>query len=235
MTAHFLVERDGPTALLTFNRPDARNSMTFEMYEALHDACATLDTDPTVWNDLGNLMLASVMFWAYLSLSQLLLIWSGNLTEEIPWYLRRSQGGWQIIAWLLGVCYFALPFLALLSRRLKRDPRGLMAIGGGLVVLSVVHQFWLVNPVYAARAAESYAAYGPLSLHWLDVAALAGLGGTTFSCFLWQLRAWPLTPRPNPLPAEEGVASHASNGNRKKALLGKCDQHGQVGPAVDVL
>jgi len=48
MTAHFLVERDGPIALLTFNRPDARNSMTFEMYEALHDACAELDADPTV-------------------------------------------------------------------------------------------------------------------------------------------------------------------------------------------
>jgi 1,4-dihydroxy-2-naphthoyl-CoA synthase len=48
MTAHFLVERDGPIALLTFNRPDARNAMTFEMYEALHDACAALDTDPTV-------------------------------------------------------------------------------------------------------------------------------------------------------------------------------------------
>ena len=48
MTAHFFVERDGPTALLTFNRPDARNSMTFEMYEALHDACGTLDADPSV-------------------------------------------------------------------------------------------------------------------------------------------------------------------------------------------
>ena len=48
MTEHFLVERDGPTALLTFNRADARNAMTFEMYEALHDACATLDADPAV-------------------------------------------------------------------------------------------------------------------------------------------------------------------------------------------
>ena len=48
MTDHFLVERDGPTALLTFNRPDARNSMTFEMYEALHDACGRLDADPSV-------------------------------------------------------------------------------------------------------------------------------------------------------------------------------------------
>ncbi|HZO41782.1 MAG TPA: enoyl-CoA hydratase [Methylomirabilota bacterium] len=48
MTDHFLVERDGPIALLTFNRPDARNSMTFEMYEALHDACAALDADPSV-------------------------------------------------------------------------------------------------------------------------------------------------------------------------------------------
>jgi hypothetical protein len=167
------------------------------------------ERNPEVWNDLGNLMLATVMFWAYLSVSQLLLIWSGNLTEEIPWYLRRSQGGWQCIAWVLATCYFCLPFLALMSRRLKRDPRGLMTIGAGLLVVSAVHYFWLVNPVYAARAAGDYAAYGPLSLHWLDVAALVGIGGTTLAIFLWQLRARPVTPPPIPFPAEQEAASHA--------------------------
>jgi hypothetical protein len=167
------------------------------------------EIDPAVWNDLGNLMLASVMFWAYISISQWLLIWSGNLTEEIPWYLRRSQGGWQVIAWLLGVCYFALPFLALLSRRLKRDRRALIVIGLGLILLSVVHYFWLVNPVYAARAGGHYEAYGSLSLHWLDVAALAGVGGMTSAIFLWQLRARPLLPAPSRLPPEPEVARHA--------------------------
>jgi hypothetical protein len=165
--------------------------------------------DPDIWNDLGNLMLASVMFWAYLSFSQWLLIWSGNLTEEIPWYLRRSHGGWEFVAWLLGLCYFGLPFLLLLSRRLKRDRRGLMAVGAGLVVLSVVHYFWLVIPVYSARTAGRYETGGPLTLHWLDLAALVGVSGVTFTIFLWQLRSWPLVPAPSPFAAEPEVAQHA--------------------------
>jgi hypothetical protein len=165
--------------------------------------------EPAVWNDLGNLMLASVMFWAYLSVSQWLLIWSGNLIEEIPWYLRRSQGGWQVIAWLLGVCYFGLPFLALLSRRVKRNRRGLIVMGLGLMTMSVVHNFWLVKPVYAARAAGAYAEHGSLSVSWLDVAALVGLGGATLTIFLWQLRSRPLTPPANPFEVEREVASHA--------------------------
>jgi hypothetical protein len=164
--------------------------------------------DPDVWNDLGNLMLASVMFWAYLSISQWLLIWSGNLPEEITWYVRRSHGGWQVIAWLLGVCYFALPFLALLSRRVKRDRRGLIAVGAGLVVLSVVYHFWLINPVYSARLAGQYEGHGVLSLHWLDIAALAGVGGLTLAMFVWQLRARPLTPAPSPFAVEAEV-THA--------------------------
>jgi hypothetical protein len=172
---------------------------------AQYQPVAREPVDPGVWNDLGNLMLASVMFWAYLSISQWLLIWSGNLTEEIPWYLRRTLGGWQVLAWLLGTCYFALPFLVLLSPSIKRDRRALMAVGAGLVLLSVVHYFWLVNPVYAARADGDYSAHGPISLHWLDVAALTGVGGTTFAIFLWQLRARPLTP-PLPLTAEQEVA-----------------------------
>ncbi len=164
---------------------------------------------PELWNDLGNLMLASVMFWAYLSISQWLLIWSGNLPEEIPWYLRRSLGGWEFIAWLLGVCYFAVPFLVLLSRRVKRDPRTLMAVAAGLVALSVVHYFWLVNPVYSARVGGGYHEHGTLSVHWLDLAALAGVGGITFAIFLWQLRARPLTPPVSPFPVEPEVAAHA--------------------------
>ena len=149
------------------------------------------------------------MFWAYLSISQWLLMWAGNLKEEIPWYLRRSQGGWQVVAWLLGICYFALPFLLLLSRGIKRDRRGLMAVGALLVVVSVVHHFWLINPVYAARVAGGYHEHGSLSVHWLDIAALAGVGGLTFAFFLWQLRGRPLVPAPSPFVAEAEVASHA--------------------------
>ena len=71
-------------------------------------------------NDLGNLLLAFVMLWAYMSFCQFLIIWSGNLTEEIPWYLRRTRGGWQWVALALIVFHFFLPFFVLLFRENKR-------------------------------------------------------------------------------------------------------------------
>ena len=73
-------------------------------------------------NDLGNLLLAFVMLWAYMSFCQFLIIWSGNLTEEIPWYLRRTRGGWQWVALALIVFHFFLPFFVLLFRENKRHP-----------------------------------------------------------------------------------------------------------------
>lgn len=154
-----------------------------------------------VWNDVGNLMLALVMLWAYMSFSQLLLIWSGNLPEEIVWYLRRSQYGWQYVALFLAVFYFAVPFGLLLSRPLKRDPRRLRLLALGLVGVSAVHYFWLVNPVYAARIADSETG-GPIGIHWLDLAALAALGGVTLALFVWQLRRRPLAPPYAPDPVE---------------------------------
>src|SRR6185295_2076224 len=75
---------------------------------------------PEILNDLGNLLFAFIMLWAYLSFSQYLIIWSGNLPEEIPWYLRRSSGGWQWIAVGLALFHFAIPFFLLLIRRNKR-------------------------------------------------------------------------------------------------------------------
>jgi hypothetical protein len=163
------------------------------------------ESDPAVWGDLGNLLLAMVMLWAYISFSQLLLIWSGNLPEEITWYLKRSQGGWQYVGIFLAVFYFALPFVLLLSRDLKRDPRRLRLLAVALVVVSVVHHFWLVNPVYAYYLVpDAHATYGTLTIHWLDLAALAGVGGITFAYFVHQLRARPLTP-PQPVLVEEAT------------------------------
>jgi hypothetical protein len=157
---------------------------------------------PDVWNDLGNLMLATVMLWAYMSFSQLLLIWSGNLPEEIPWYVIRSQGGWQYVAGALALFYFAVPFLLLLSRGIKRHPDRLLRVALLLVVMSLVQQFWLVNPVYC-RLTTPAAEPTVLSIHWLDLAAPVGLGGLWLAYFLRQLRRRPLTPPPDPLVEEE--------------------------------
>ena len=66
-------------------------------------------------------MLALVMVWAYFSFSQFIIIWAGNLPEEIPWYMTRLNGGWQFVGLLLVLGHFVLPFALLLSRDLKRN------------------------------------------------------------------------------------------------------------------
>jgi hypothetical protein len=150
--------------------------------------------NPQVWVDLGSLMLAFVMLWAYVSFSQLLLIWSGNLPEEISWYIARSRGGWEFIAIMLAVFYFVVPFLVLLSRGNKQRTERLQLIVLFIVAISALNQFWLVVPAYRQQAHEE-----PLLIvHWLDLTALLGLGGVWLATFLWQLQSRPITP-PMPL------------------------------------
>ena len=79
-------------------------------------------------NDLGNLLLAFVMLWAYMSFCQYLIVWSGNLKEEIPWYLKRTRGGWEWFALGLIACQFFMPFFLLLVRENKRHPRTIVGV-----------------------------------------------------------------------------------------------------------
>jgi hypothetical protein len=159
-------------------------------------------TDPWVWIDLGSLMLAFVMLWTYVSFSQFLLIWSGNLPEEISFYIARNGGGWQAVAMLLVGFYFAVPFLVLIARRNKYNTDRLLAVTSLLVVMSAVHQLWLVVPAYRQQRHQTPA----LDLSWLDFTALIGLSGIWMASFLWQLQRRPLTP-PRPL-LEPEVAQH---------------------------
>jgi hypothetical protein len=138
---------------------------------------------PTILNDLGNLLLAFVMIWAYLSFSQLLIIWAGNLPEEIPWYLHRIAGGWSVIAIALATFYFAVPFLVLLGRRNKRQHRRLATIAVSILIARVLDLFFLIMPEFYRDR---------LSVHWLDFAALAGVGGLWITMFLWRLGSQPL-------------------------------------------
>lgn len=143
----------------------------------------------THFHDLGNLLLAFVMLWAYISFSQFLIIWSGNLPEEIPWYLRRVGGAWQGIGLFLIVFHFAIPFVLLLMREVKRHHDRLVWVAGGIFLLRLVDLYWLVVPAYAE--------HGP-RLHWMDVAAVAGLGGMWLGLFLRHLRQRPLVPIHDP-------------------------------------
>jgi len=148
---------------------------------------------PAVWNDLGNLLLAFVMLWTYMAFSQFLLIWSTNLPEEISWYEAREKGGWQWIGVALGAFYFALPFLLLLSRAIKRDPVRLRGVAVAVVAMSVVHHFWLIAPAFSP---------GQFSLHWMDIAAMVAVGGFWLAYFLRQVQARPLLPARDPLVKE---------------------------------
>jgi hypothetical protein len=107
----------------------------------------------------------------------------GNLPEEIPWYLRRIGGGWNVVAIGLAVFYFAVPFLVLLGRQNKRQHRRLATIAVGIIIARLFDLFFLIMP-------EFYK--GRLSVHWLDVAAIAGIGGLWVTVFLRRLGAQPL-------------------------------------------
>ncbi|HEY3304173.1 MAG TPA: hypothetical protein VGL70_11630 [Candidatus Binatia bacterium] len=141
------------------------------------------------FHDLGNLLLALVMLWAYLGFCQFLLVWVENLREEIPWYLRRITGGWQGVAVLLIAFQFALPFLLLLSRSAKRRVRVLAGVALLVLVMHWVDLLWLVAPAFHP---------GKFHLHWIDLTTLAGIGGVWMAAFLFCLGENPLLPLRDP-------------------------------------
>ncbi len=144
---------------------------------------------PLALNDLGNLLLTFTMLWAYLAFSQYLIIWSGNLPEEITWYVARATGGWAWVAVILIIFHFAVPFLLLLSRYLKRRVRYLAAIAAGMIVMSVVDLYWLMVPAYERS--------GP-QFHWMDWMAVLGIGGIWVWWFLSRLELHSLVPLNDP-------------------------------------
>ena len=144
---------------------------------------------PSHFHDLGNLLLAFTMLWAYFGFSQYLIIWSGNLPEEAEWYVHRSAHGWQFIALALVAFHFAVPFLLLLLRVTKRRGEALAKVAGLLLVMRYVDLFWLTQPAFYAER---------LHVHWLDVLLPASLGLLWLGLFVHQLRGRALLPLHDP-------------------------------------
>ncbi len=147
---------------------------------------------PKHFHDLGKLLLAAVMVWAYFSFSQLLIIWSGNLPEEIPWYLERFRGPWRWMGIALILLHFALPFLLLLSRGLKHRARQLMAVAWLLILMRFVDLLWLIVPELNHGHSPNLAGYVPY------VIAMVGMGGVWLGWFFFQLRQRALVPPNDP-------------------------------------
>jgi hypothetical protein len=136
-----------------------------------------------VLNDLGNLLLMFVILWAYMAFSQFLIIWAGNLVEEITYYVPRYRTSWAGVGLALVVLYFFAPFFLLLLRATKRRGRNLAAVAAVLFVMRLVHLIWIVEPTFAPSGA---------SIPWMDVLLPVGLGGLWVSAFTARLRALPL-------------------------------------------
>jgi len=157
--------------------------------------------DPVGLNELGNLLLAFTMLWAYMSFSQYLIIWMGDLAEEIPWYLKRSYGGWRWVCGALIVFHFFVPFFCLLLRSNKGKASRLWKVAAWLLVIHQVNDAWLIIPAFPTQ--------------WLQLLALipavAGVGGLWVAFFTRNLTSRTLVPHHDPLLAE--ALSHHGGGH----------------------
>ncbi|MEI9975423.1 MAG: hypothetical protein WDO73_27160 [Ignavibacteriota bacterium] len=140
-------------------------------------------------HDLGKFLLALVMVWAYFSFSQFLIIWAGNLPEEIPWYLVRINNGWGYVALALVFGHFALPFALLLSRDIKRNFNLLWRIAIFILLMRLVDLYWIVVPDHHKQS---------FSISLTDFAAPLALIGIWLWYFFTQLEKRPLMPINNP-------------------------------------
>lgn len=140
---------------------------------------------PTQVHDHGKLMLAFVMVWAYFNFSQWLIIWAGNLPEEIPWFLRRMNGGWGWVGLFLAVFHFGVPFAILLSRAFKRQVGSLVWLAVWMLLMRLVDIWWHVEPGASLR-------HDKIHVSWSLFAVLAGIGGLWLAYFMRNLRSRPL-------------------------------------------
>lgn len=142
---------------------------------------------------LGKLMLTFVIFWGYIAFSQFLIIWIGDIPADASWYVVRAAGSWGTLGLIVVIGQFAIPFVLLLSRALKRKPVALAVIGASLMLMHVLDVYWLVLP-----------AFHPAGVHvsWLDVVALIAIGGPATAAAAWHARGQVPIPLRDPYLAQ---------------------------------
>jgi hypothetical protein len=174
-------------------------------------------------NDVGTIILANTIFWTYTAIAQLIIIYSGNTAHEQTWYIARGFGrnmsnGWQYVAVALLLLGFVVPFLALLNRPLKQRMRLLMLVCVLVFAIRIVDVIWWVVPSGVHVTADPAHPFHPNSVHWVDFAAIAGLGGIWLLLFFYFLAGRRvLSPATDPKPHAPGHTaedSHAPAGGQ---------------------
>ncbi len=140
---------------------------------------------PSHYYALGRLLLAFTIFWAYIAFFQFMLIWIANKPEEVAWYIERLEQGWAWVAIVIIALRFVVPFLALLSYKIKWRPRALSLIAAIIVVAHWLEVHWIVVP----------ALHVDLVISWIDVGAILLLGGGSAAFVLWWLGGRAAAPR----------------------------------------
>jgi hypothetical protein len=164
-------------------------------------------------HDLGKMMFGFTVFWSYIAFSQFMLIWYANVPEETAWYKVRLEGDWKIVATLLLVGHFVIPFLGLISKHVKRHRAGLAFWAIWLLVMEYVDLYFLVQPTRLARAMEhgahgsagaagaahgAHGAHGGLPFHLLDVTCLVALVALFLAGAAFNARGKKLLPASDP-------------------------------------
>jgi len=159
----------------------------------------------TEQHDLGKLTMAFVMLNIYLAFSQFLIIWSGNLPEEIPWYIDRFSGGWAVIITLDFLFHWLIPFSLLLSRDIKRNKKRLVMVCQWMIFAKAFDLFWLIEPNFKGAARNLHFSFGILEYVAVPVAMVAFW--VAFYCT--RLKQRPLVQTNDPHVAEILEPEHA--------------------------
>lgn len=142
-----------------------------------------------VMRDLGSLILGFVVFWTYISFSQYLLIWSANLKEEVPYYIARTNGGWQYLTAILAFGHFVIPFFVLLLREVSRSGKWLVRVAVFILAMRYVDIYWQFKPAFSPGR-WNFASLETV----MDLGAAVGLLGLWGFLFLKQLGKHDLLP-----------------------------------------
>ena len=138
-------------------------------------------------HDLGKLMLAFTILWTYLSYGQYVIIWSADLAESVPWYVRRTGNGWVFIALTLMCCSFFAPFFALLGRKPKQNLSYLSVIAVLILLMRFIDVSWIILPEFHASPLEAYTTF-------TNYAAPLGLFGIFLSLWTFNMQRASLLP-----------------------------------------